>query len=139
MLNDTHARSQTPASDETPRVVSVVAVDGGDDSALLALAARLARGLEAPVATAIVESARERDIAIGHVDHFHQTARSGVAACVAGHTVVLGNSTLFADLGLSLEGLGEWPDRMKRQGQYVLFVAVDGRTVGFLGVMPGGV
>jgi cation transport ATPase len=54
---------------------------------------------------------------------------------VGGHTVVLGNSALFADLGLSVESLGDWPERLRERGQQVLFVAVDGRTAGFFGVV----
>lgn len=123
----------------TSRVVSVVALDGRDESALLALAASLARGLETPLAAAIVASAHEREIQIAEVDQFHDATCTGIAASVAGHAVVLGSSALFADLGLSVEGLGEWPERMRQRGQNVLFVAVDGRTAGFLGVVDGGV
>ena len=118
-----------------PRLVSVVALDGHDESAMLAFAASLAPGLESPLATAILDSARERDIHIRQVDRFRETPGAGVAASVAGHTVVLGNPALFSDLGLSVQSLGEWPERLRQRGQHVLFVAVDGRTTGFLGVV----
>jgi cation transport ATPase len=49
--------------------------------------------------------------------------------------VVLGNAALFSDLGLSVESLGEWPERLRQRGQHVLFIAVDGRTAGFFGVV----
>ena len=121
-----------------PKVVSVVTLDGGDERSLLALAARLAGGLDAPLATAILESARECDVPVGDVDSLHETAGAGVAASVAGQAVVLGNAVLFGELGLSLDRLGGWPERMRRQGQQVLFVALDGRTVGILGVADAG-
>lgn len=117
-----------------PSLVSIVAVDGRDDSALLALAASVASGLDTGIASAIVDSANEREIQIRPVDEFHRTTATGVAATVDGHTVVFGNAALFADLGLSVENLGDSPERLQRRGEQVLFVAVDGRTAGFLGV-----
>ena len=51
-----------------------------------------------------------------------------------GHTVVVGDSARFAELGLSIEPLGDWPDRLRQRGQRVVFVAVDGRIAGLLGV-----
>lgn len=118
-----------------PRVVSVVALDGLDDCGLLAIAASVASGLEAPLGSAILESVGLRDIEIRSADHVHERTRTGVAASVAGQTVVVGNAALFSDLQLSTESLGDGPERLRQHGQYVLFVAVDGRTAGFFGVV----
>jgi cation transport ATPase len=52
-----------------------------------------------------------------------------------GHAVVVGDAVRFSELGLSIERLGEWPERLRQQGQRVTFVAVDGQTVGLLGVV----
>ena len=56
-----------------------------------------------------------------------------------GHTVVVGDAARFADLGLSIAPLGDWPDRLRQRGERVVFVAVDGTTAGLLGVIDGGV
>jgi cation transport ATPase len=53
--------------------------------------------------------------------------------------VVVGGAERFAELGLSIEQLGDWPDRLRRRGQRVVFVAVDGATAGLLGVVDAGV
>jgi P-type Cu+ transporter len=118
-----------------PTLVSIVALDGRDDDALLALAAGAARGLEAPLGTAILDSARERDVAVAVVDRVHESADAGVVASVDGRTVVVGSAALFTSLGLSLKRFGDWPERLQQRGQRVLFVAVDGNVVGFLGVI----
>ena len=49
--------------------------------------------------------------------------------------VVVGDEARFAELGLSIECLGDWPDRLRQRGQRVVFVAVDGKTAGVLGVV----
>ena len=56
-----------------------------------------------------------------------------------GHSVVVGDAVRFAELGLSIERLGDWPDRLRQQGQRVVFVAVDGKTAGLLGVIDAAV
>jgi FtsP/CotA-like multicopper oxidase with cupredoxin domain len=117
-----------------PTLVSMVAFGGRDDSALLPLAASVARGLNTAVATAIIESANERAIQIPPVDEFHRATAAGVTATVGGHTVAFGDAAFFGDLGLSVEDPGGWAERLRRRGEQVRFMAVDGRTAGLFGV-----
>ena len=56
-----------------------------------------------------------------------------------GHCVMVGDAERFAELGLSIERLGDWPDCLRRRGQRVVFVAVDGVIAGLLGVVDAGV
>ena len=120
-----------------PTLVSVVALDGHNETALLALAAGAARGLGAPLEMAILESACERDVHIAAVDSVHETTGAGVVASIDGHRVVLGSAALFMNLGLSIDRLGGWPERFQQRGQHILFVAIDGKTAGFLGLSDG--
>ena len=58
----------------------------------------------------------------------------GVTGRVDGRSVALGNRRLLEDLGVSLDGLGERAEALRGDGQTVMFVAVDGRLAGLLGV-----
>ena len=118
-----------------PRVVSIVTVHGHDDSTVLSVAGSLARSLNGPLAAAIVERAGERDIQIPDVDRLHEATTEGVVARVGGRAAVLGTSAFFSALGIALDSFGDWPERLRRRGEHVLFVAVDGRTAGLFGVM----
>lgn len=134
MVNEAHfERGDAPKSER--RVVTIVAMEGRSEAALLALAAGVAGGLEPALAAAIQESARERGVAVTRADGLPDTHGIGVAGVLAGHSVVVGNAAFFATLGLSLGCLCDWPDRIRQHGQQILFVAVDGRTAGFLGVI----
>lgn len=122
-----------------PTLVSIVALDGRDDDALLALAAGAAGGLEDALGAAILASARERDVEMPAVALVHETTGAGVVAAIEGKTVVVGNAALFDNLGLSVARFGDWPQRLRQRGQQVLFVAIDGNAAGFLGVIDAAV
>jgi FtsP/CotA-like multicopper oxidase with cupredoxin domain len=126
---------QRPKSKAEPRLVSIVTVHGHDESTVLALAGSLARALDGPLAAAIVESAGERDIQTPDVDRLHEATTEGVAARVGGRAAALGTSAFFSDLGIATASFGNWPERLRRRGEHVLFVAVDRRTAGLFGVM----
>ena len=119
---------------DKPQLVSVVAFGCCDECRLLTLAGAVAPALEPAIASAILASVRERGIQPTRIGEFHETVSSGVAASVDGYRVVLGNAAFFAELGLPLDTVGDWPERFRRHGEQVLFVSVDGRTAGFLGI-----
>jgi Cu+-exporting ATPase len=113
-----------------PRLVSV---GGGDD--VLRLAASLERASEHPLATAVVEGARARGVdQLPAVADFQSVTGKGVVGIVDGHQVVLGNAALLAERGIDAAGLVVHADALRRDGQTVMLVAVDGRAAGFLGV-----
>jgi cation transport ATPase len=56
-----------------------------------------------------------------------------------GHIIIVADARRFAALGLLTDGLGTWAERLRRQGQHVVFVAVDGQTAGLLGVIDAAV
>ena len=117
-----------------PKLVSVTAAQGFDEPALLRAAASLERGSEHPLAAAIVAGAEERRVAISEATGFESVTGKGVRGTVDGHSVALGNRALMADLGVELGALAEKADAMGNEGQTAMFVAVDGRLAGIVGV-----
>ncbi|OLE36323.1 MAG: copper-translocating P-type ATPase [Candidatus Rokubacteria bacterium 13_1_20CM_2_70_7] len=117
-----------------PRLTSVVTVSGQSESDLLRLAASLERGSEHPLAAAIVAGAQERKLALSATDDFRSVTGKGVVGRVEGRTVALGNHRLMEDLAIAVGDLAERADALRRDGQTVMFVAVDGRAAGLVGV-----
>jgi Cu+-exporting ATPase len=117
-----------------PRLASVVALPGLDEEELLHLAASLERGSEHPLAAAIVAGAQERRIGLAEVQDFRAVTGKGVVGRVDGRAVALGNRTLLEDLQLDAGELVERAEGLRRGGQTVMFVVVDGKPAGLLGV-----
>jgi P-type Cu+ transporter len=117
-----------------PTLVTVQPAAGWDEQQLLRLAASLERASEHPLAAAIVSGAEARGVALTGTDDFQSVTGKGVQGRVDGRTVALGNRRLMDDLQVDVSPLLEAAERFRREGQTVMFVAVDGRTGGLLGV-----
>jgi P-type Cu+ transporter len=117
-----------------PRLVSVVSVDGLSESDLLRLAASLERGSEHPLAAAIVTGAEQRKIPLVEAKHFQSITGKGVMADVDGNQVALGNAKLLEQLQVLPGDLGARAEELRLSGQTVMFVAVNGKPAGLLGV-----
>ena len=117
-----------------PRLVGVTATGAVDESELLRLVASLERGSEHPLAAAIVEGAEERGIEPGPVEDFASQTGKGVTGLVDGKRVAAGNQALLASLGVDPDGLRERADELRKEGQGVMLVAVDGQAAGLVAV-----
>jgi len=117
-----------------PELMSVIAVAGEDEERLVRMAASLERGSEHPMAAAIVEAAEANQLQLVQSDGFHSITGKGVVGMVGGHEVSVGSERLFEDQGVSLGDLTTQAEELRRDGQTVVFAAIDGRAVGLLGI-----
>jgi Cu+-exporting ATPase len=129
-----------------PRLVTVAAASGSGSDQLLRLAASLESVSEHPLAAAIVAGARERSVAITRVDRFESITGKGVRGIVDGRRVSVGNlrhiagpKVLHGDHtggpeGPHYDNLGERAEALRKEGQTVVFVTVDDRIAGLLGI-----
>ena len=117
-----------------PKLITVDGANGIAPNELLRLAASLERGSEHPLAAAIVTGAQERGVAVGPADAFVSVTGKGVVGRVDGREVALGNRPLMDDRGVALGPLADRADTLRRDGQTVMFVAIDGRAAGLVGV-----
>jgi len=117
-----------------PALVSVVPEPGIREDTLLQLAASLERGSEHPLAEAIVKGAAERQVELGSADEFESLTGKGVRGRVHDREVALGNRALMEALGVDAAHLAEQAEQLRGEGQTVMFVAVDGKAAGLVGV-----
>ncbi|MGE5721835.1 MAG: heavy metal translocating P-type ATPase [Sphingomonadales bacterium] len=117
-----------------PKLVRVRAVGGLAEDDLLTLAASLERGSEHPLAAAIVEGAQERGLELADSTEFESATGKGVSGLVGGRRVALGNRVLMNDVGADTGPLETEADKMRSDGEGVMFVAVDGRLAGLVAV-----
>ncbi|MBS1214439.1 MAG: Silver exporting P-type ATPase, partial [Proteobacteria bacterium] len=117
-----------------PRLMTVTAAPGFGENDILRLGAALERASEHPLAAAIVAGSGERKLVLPEVTNFRSVTGQGVVGEVEGHTVALGNQRLMNEQKLDLGGLAQQADALRSEGQTVMFIAVDGKAAGLMGV-----
>jgi Cu+-exporting ATPase len=117
-----------------PRLVTVEPAGGFAGDELLRLAAGLEKASEHPLAAAVVKGAEERSVKPAEARDFQSFTGKGVTGAVEGRQVALGNAALLAEQGVDAGPLQARLEELRREGQTVVLVAVDGRTAGLLGV-----
>ena len=117
-----------------PRLTSVVALPQQSESELLRLAASLEQGSEHPLAAAIVAAAQEQGLILAKAENFRSVTGKGVIGTVDGQTVALGNHHLFAELAIELSALLAQAEDLRRDGQTVMYVAINRYLAGLVGV-----
>jgi Cu+-exporting ATPase len=117
-----------------PRLVSVKPAPNFEEERVLQAAASLERGSEHPLAGAIVAGAEARALKLSQTEAFESITGKGVRATIEGARVILGNRKLMDDSNVNVEMLAETAESMRLDGQTVMFVAIDGKAAGLIGV-----
>ena len=115
-----------------PTLTRVAVAGGVDEMSLLKLAASVEAASEHPLASAIVKGARMRNVTLSSVEGFESFAGQGVRGKVEGHQVTLGQAEL---VGASVpESLATIVSDLRKNGETVFFVGIDGAVAGILAV-----
>ena len=100
----------------TPRIAHLSALDG-DENTLLQLAGALQRGSEHPLAKAVLDAARERDLPLEDVTQSRSPAGRGIAGTVQGRELALGNRRLLEESHLAPDSLAEAAGAWEAEGR----------------------
>jgi len=117
-----------------PKLTGVVTAENMDEKQMLSMAATLEKGSEHPLAEAIVSGAADRDVSLGDAKNFDSHTGKGVSGEVDGKTVLLGNRKLLDDFLVDPGEFAQEAQKMRAEGQSVMFVAIDGKIAGLLSV-----
>lgn len=118
-----------------PELTDVVAAEGLEEQDVLALAAAVENASEHPLAQAIVQGARDREINVGNVESFKSVTARGVQGKVGGREILIGNRGLLEESAITgLDALDEALIRLEEKGRTAVLVARDGQAIGIVAV-----
>jgi Cu+-exporting ATPase len=109
-----------------PRLQTIISNSKSEisEEEILRLAANLEKLSEHPLAAAIVKAAEERNIFLSKVSDFHSTTGKGISGVIDGKIVKV-QSPQTEDQRI---------DELRNQGQTVVEVLVDEKSIGFIGI-----
>ena len=117
-----------------PEVTDIIAVPPHSQEDILRLAASVEHDSEHPLGEAVVRAALEKKLQLSPTSDFNAIPGHGAEASVAGQKLLLGNLKLLKDRGLSLNGLEATADNLWTKGKTVMFLGIDGRVAGIIGL-----
>ena len=120
-----------------PKLTTIVPHANTTEEVLLKMAASLERSSEHPLAEAIVKGTQAKGIQLtdtAEVKAFQSITGKGVIGQIDGQQIALGNRQLLEEIGVNPAPLVEQADALRKEGQTVMFVAIDGKPAGLLGV-----
>ena len=117
-----------------PGVVAIKTAEGALEPDLIRFAASLEQRSEHPLALAIVAAAKERGIALVEPAEFDSPTGKGVIGLVEGRKVALGAERYLDELGIPTSALLSEAERLRTDGVTAIFVAIDGKLAGVLGI-----
>ncbi len=117
-----------------PKLVTIKALGEISEEELLLFTASVEKVSEHPLASAIMASASERKLTIHEVHEFSSVTGKGIKATISGKHIAVGNQLLMNDLSVDTQLVGSDIDALREDGQTVMFVAVEKKLAGYVGV-----
>jgi len=118
-----------------PELTDLITAQGFDEDEVLRLIAAVETRSEHPIAEAIVEGARSRDLQLAEPEGFEAVPGHGVAALVAGCRVEVGADRYMTSLGYDVSSLLPAAKRLAAERKSPLYAAIDGRLAAVAAVM----
>jgi Cu+-exporting ATPase len=116
-----------------PVVTDIFSTNKNDDE-LLKLVAAIERNSEHPLAEAIANFAKQKNITIPEVTDFIAIAGSGVQGKVDNSLVQIGTRRWMDELKIDTSGLHQYQDAWETGGKTVVLIAVDNAASGLIGI-----
>ncbi|MCU1299696.1 MAG: Lead, cadmium, zinc and mercury transporting ATPase [Acidobacteriaceae bacterium] len=120
-----------------PKVISIVPsgiIPDLNENELIRLVASLEQGSEHPLGSAIVSAAKHRGLPLSSAQDFQSLTGRGIAGAIDGNTVLIGNERFVLEKGVPAETLFRQADDLRREGQTVIFAAINNQPAGLIGI-----
>jgi len=117
-----------------PSVTDLIECEKFDKKEILTLAASAEKGSEHPLGEAIVKKAKDENVNLLDPKEFQAIAGHGIEAMIDSKRILLGNLRLMEERKVVLNGLLGKAERLSNEGKTPMFLAVDGKAVGLIGV-----
>ena len=117
-----------------PKVATILPAPGFTEADVLSVAAGIEQGSEHPLAGAIVRGAIERHLSLENTHAFQSYPGKGVTGEIGNRRIALGNLNLLTELAIDANALSDQADSLRATGATIVFLAVEGKPAGVIGV-----
>lgn len=117
-----------------PKVTDMITVNGTGELELLEIAASIEKPSEHPLAEAIVERAKEKEVNIKIVENFNAISGRGIIAFIEGKKYIAGNLALMKENSIKIGEYEKVSDNFAEKGKTPLYFADENNLLGIIAV-----
>jgi len=117
-----------------PAVTELLTVAGVNEHDLLSLGASIESGSEHPLASAIIDHAKEKEAALLKTENFISVTGQGVKGEINQKAVLFGNALLMKSNNVNIASLEEQAKNLSEQGRTAMYLAAEGELQGVIAV-----
>jgi Cu+-exporting ATPase len=117
-----------------PKVTDFFKIFRLNETSIITLAASAEHGSEHFLGKAIVDYAREQQLALHECTEFNSATGRGVAAEVDRKKLLLGNQAWLEEQDVDVQGLTEMANRFSLQGKTAVFMAINGKAAALFAI-----
>ncbi|WP_331775534.1 copper-transporting P-type ATPase [Sulfurospirillum sp. 1612] len=117
-----------------PRVTSLNIENGFNEKTILAYAGSLERVSEHPLAEAVIEYAKEKNIKFLNVENFQAITGKGIIGDIDGKRIVIGSEDFLQSLDISTSHIKQVADDLRREGKGVIYMGIEGKFGAIIGI-----
>ncbi|MCG2588634.1 heavy metal translocating P-type ATPase [Rhodohalobacter sulfatireducens] len=117
-----------------PELTDLETVNGFDSDQVLQWVASVENSSEHPIAEAIVQAAKQKNLKLVEVSDFNSRTGFGVEATVDGKQILIGADRMIEDAGLDLNLFNEKAEKLSGEGKTPIYVSVDHKVAAILAV-----
>lgn len=117
-----------------PTITEIIAGKNSNEQLLLLMAASIEQNSEHPLATAIIDYAKEKEILLHKVEQFEAINGQGVKATIDKLPVLFGNALLMSNNKVDVSELENKKNALSQQGSSCMYLAVNGELLGIIAV-----
>jgi len=117
-----------------PKLTHIKTVSDFQEDDALAIAASLETGSEHPLALAILNQAKERDISYQTAKDFKAIPGRGITALIEDQPYWLGNAELIKELALDFSGFQADAEKLAEQGGTPVYLASKNKVIALIGI-----
>ena len=115
-------------------VVSEIFMNNISEDELVYLSASIESKSEHPLAEAIVQKAKTKNISLSQPKTFKNLSGFGLTGIVNNHTMIIGNLNLMIEYSIETNVMNEYYNKLIESGKTIVFVSVDGELQGLIAI-----
>ncbi len=115
-----------------PSIVKIITVNGYSENVVLRMAASLEKGSEHPLAAAIINESKNRNLELLMTKEFRVLPGKGITGILEGVEIALGNQRLLDELAIENKILKAQSELEQAEGKTAIFVAINKRSAGMI-------